>query len=83
MRALSCCIGLSAASSSLTAGSLILLATSIHPAGEDQLPMQRQAGGAGASNPAGPASGANASALHGLSGIKVGVWSTQSFNKAG
>ncbi|KAI7836400.1 hypothetical protein COHA_009732 [Chlorella ohadii] len=39
--------------------------------GEDQLPMQRQAGGAGASNPAGPASGANASALHGLSGIKV------------
>lgn len=35
--------------------------------------MQRQAGGAGASNPAGPASGANVTALHGLSGIKVGV----------
>lgn len=35
--------------------------------------MQRQAGVAGASNPAGPASGANVTALHGLSGIKVGV----------
>lgn len=34
--------------------------------------MQRQAGGAGAINPAGPATGANMSALHGLSGIKVG-----------
>ncbi|PRW58375.1 putative pre-mRNA-splicing factor ATP-dependent RNA helicase [Chlorella sorokiniana] len=38
--------------------------------GEDMLPMQRQAAG-GASNPAGPVSGANVTALHGLSGIKV------------
>jgi ATP-dependent RNA helicase DHX8/PRP22 len=41
--------------------------------GEDLLPMQRGATGgpAGASNPAGPLTGANQTALHGLSGIKV------------
>jgi ATP-dependent RNA helicase DHX8/PRP22 len=38
--------------------------------GEDLLPMQRGAGAA-ASNPAGPLSGANLTALHGLSGIKA------------
>lgn len=40
--------------------------------GVDQLPMQRGGPTAdGRSNPAGP-TGANQSALHGLSGIKVG-----------
>ena len=41
--------------------------------GEDLLPMQRGAAPTGASNPAGPLSLANQTALHGLSGIKVCV----------
>lgn len=43
------------------------------PAGEDQLPMQGGRPGApgGASNPLAGPTGANQSALHGLSGIKV------------
>jgi len=43
--------------------------------GEDLLPMQKGGGPAGlggGSNPAGPAGGGPPSALHGLSGIKVG-----------
>ena len=44
--------------------------------GVDQLPMQRGGpGGAdGRSNPSGPTGANSQSALHGLSGIKVGVW---------